>query len=209
MNQKQKRNKSGNTPITYKNTGTAVLFPLGLNLFMGFIFSVIASEASELPLFPFILVLIAILLFEYGLSIYWWKTRREQYEILNNYVFLLTLSSFGCFPLLGFTLDKNIVVFLIEILLYVTITLYFIWKPNLKLAIGIVMGIAGVIVGSVVLVYIMGLRPFVSLGTLTEDNIIVEGVKTFPLVFIFMYLLGIMLSILSQEVLKTIRGSKD
>lgn len=71
------------------------------------------------------------------------------------------------------------------------------------------MGIALIIVGSVVLFYIMGLRPFVSLGTLNEDNILVEGVKTFPLVFIFMYLLGIMMSILSQEVLKTIRGSKN
>ena len=64
------------------------------------------------------------------------------------------------------------------------------------------MGITGVIVESIVLNYIMGLRPFVSLGTLTEDDIIVEEVKTFPLVFIFMYLLGSMLSILSQEVIK-------
>lgn len=79
INQKLKSNKSSNTPNTYKNTGSVVLFQLGLNLLIGFIFSVIASEASELPLLPFILVLIAILLFEYGLSINWWKTRRDQY----------------------------------------------------------------------------------------------------------------------------------
>ncbi|MGE7665754.1 hypothetical protein ACQKMN_08530 [Ureibacillus composti] len=70
------------------------------------------------------------------------------------------------------------------------------------------MGITGVIVESIVLNYIMGLRPFVSLGTLTEDDIIVEEVKTFPLVFIFMYLLGSMLSILSQEVIKTLEEVK-